>query len=188
MSSSSALALASVAAQIQTAGQLRVAMGAVAQILQQGYTALAWTGPATSLPNLLEGTTAAAKSLLDTVNQSAQLLYNIYPTDGSLDDQDISTAHAINAGQVLSEANDAVTSVEAAIGTNVGNVAQFVQDALTASGQLGGQAVQSVTNAVAAAGAAFVSSAWPTLLIIGVGVGIYLFRKPLLRALGGAIT
>lgn len=189
--SSTALELATAAAQIDTVAQLRAAMGAVTQTLQQGYQELSIFGPATSVPNLVEGTSAAAKSLLDTVNASAQALYNIYTDEADLQDEEISTYHAHMAGVVISEANDALASVEQAIGSNFSNVAQAVSDALTAIGQIAGKiagtTLQSATNAIAAGASAFVTAAWPTLVVVGVAVIAYVFRRPLVAAIGGAL-
>ena len=50
----------------------------------------------------------------------------------------------------------------------------------------GASAVQSVTNAVVAGGAAFVWGAWPTLLAIGVVA--FIFRAPIARAVKKVIA
>jgi hypothetical protein len=174
---SSAFALAKVAAQIQNAGQLRAAMGAVASTLSEGYSKLgdiSW----------IAGEKEAAQSLLDTVNKSAGILYNIYPSDGSLDDQDISTGHAISAGRVISEANDALKSVEQAANENLWDIATIVNDALSTVGKTVGGGLQAVVNAAASGGVAFIASAWPSLLLIGFGVVIFFWaRARLIRKL-----
>lgn len=180
---SSAFDVASVAAKIQTVAQVRAAMGAVTVSLSTGYEKLSVFGPSTSIPNLVEGTREAAFSLLDTVNKSAHILYNIYSDDPDIQNEDISTAHAISAGRIISEANDALKDVENAIGSNFSNIAQIVKDAIVSTGEIAGTTVQSVTNAVAAGVSAFAFSAWPTILLVAGGAMIYIYRKPILSAI-----
>ncbi len=185
---STAFDVASVAAKIQTVAQVRAAMGAVTVALSAGYEKLSVFGPSTSIPNLVEGTRDAAFSLLDTVNKSAHILYNIYSDDPDIQNEDISTAHAISAGRIISEANDALKDVENAIGSNFSNVAAVVRDAIVETGTIAGTTVQGVTNAVAAGVSAFAFSAWPTLLLVGAGALIYINRKPILNALAKGLT
>jgi hypothetical protein len=192
---SSSIALAAAAAKISTVAQMRAAMGAVTSLLSQGYDALSITGPSTSIPNLVEGTRDAAFSLLNTVNASAQTMYAKYP-DAPLDPgaygpptdlQTLSTWDAHLCGVILSEANDAVSTVEKAIGTNLGDLAALVTAAIQATGQIAGQTIQYITNQIAAGASAFVWAAWPTLLLVG-GLGVaYLYRDRIAKSLGASL-
>lgn len=176
--SSSAFALAAAAAKIDTVAQVRAAMGAVTTTLAQGYAIV----PSISTVADMQAT---AQSLLDGVNRSATALYNVYTDDPDLQDEEISTLHAHQAGVIMSDANDALKLVEDASSIKF-DVASVVDDALTTVGATVGTGLQSITNAVAAGASAFVWSAWPTLLIVG-GLGAaYLFRRQLLGALGKA--
>lgn len=176
--SSSSIQLAQVASKITTIGQVRAAMGAVTLTLSQGYAAL---DNVTSVAGVQD----AARSLLDIVNSSATQLYNIYNDDPDLQDEEISTWHAIIAGRIVSEANDALKSVEEATGVHF-DVATLVSQGLANVGTAVGTGIQSVTNAVAAGATAFAFAAWPTILVVGGVVAIYFFRKPILRVIGGA--
>jgi hypothetical protein len=185
--SSNALALAAASAKITNVGELRAAMGAVSQTLAQGY-------PYLDSISWIAGEKDAARAALDTVNKSAQLLYAIVAgADQDLWDQDISTRHAILAGQVVSQANDALKAVEDAAKANLWDIASIVSDAidnvratLVATGAAVGNTVQGVVNAAAAGVTSFAFAAWPTLLIVG-AIGLaYLYRGKIAKALGGA--
>lgn len=193
---SSVLELANAASKIQTVADVRAAMGAVSQVLKSGYDALSFFGASTSVPNLVEGTRAAAFSLLDTVNKSAQSLYNIYTDDPDLQDEEISAWHAIVAGKIIAQANDAVKSVEEATGTNLGNIAQVVNDAIDAEakilktvgegvGSATGKVAQSITNAAGAAVSALWWAAWPTILTVTGGFILYVNRDKVFKFLEG---
>lgn len=169
---SSSIALASVAAKIDTIAQVRAAMGAVTVTLAEGYSKL---DEITSIAGVKD----AARSLLDTVNKSAGILYNIYNDDPDLQDEEISTYHAHIAGVIISEANDALTSVEKAADFSFWDIAAIVDQALATVGAAVGSTLQGITNAIAAGGSAFFTAAWPTLAIIGaaLAVGLYLYHK-----------
>lgn len=174
--SSSAIALASTAAKIQNVAQVRAAMGAVSSTLALGY-------PYLDSISWIAGEKEAARAVLDTVNVSAQKLYNIYTDDPDLQDEDISTWHAHLAGEVIAQANDALKTVEAAAKEDLWDIASIVSDALTIVGQTAGKTIQSVTNAAAAGATAFVWAAWPTLLLVGAGVLLYVFRDKVAAAI-----
>lgn len=178
--SSSAFELAATASKITTIGQVRAAMGAVSATLAQGY-------PYLDQISWIAGEKDAARALLDTVNTSAQKLYAIYNDDPELQDEEISTWHATVAGQIISEANDALKTVEQAAKQDLWDIASIVDDALANVGQAAGQTIQKVTNSVAAGAAAFAFAAWPTILIIA-GLGLaYLYRGKIAAALGGSL-
>jgi hypothetical protein len=180
---SNALALAAASAKITNVGELRAAMGAVSQTLAQGY-------PYLDSISWIAGEKAAARSLLDTVNKSAQLLYAIVAgAEQDLWDQDISTSHALLAGQVVAQANDALKSVEEAAAQNLWDIATIVSAAidevraiLSAAGAAAGKTVQGVVNAVGAGAASFAFAAWPTLLIAAAFGVAYLYRGKIARA------
>lgn len=177
---SSAIDLAAAASKITTIGAVRAAMGAVTTTLAQGYVQLASI-------TTVEGVRDAATSLLNTVNASATALYNIYNDDPDLQDEEISTWHAHLAAVVLDEANDALKSVEAAANLNLWDIAAIVEQALVLVGAAIGSGLQSVTNAVVAGASAFVWASWPTLLLVGAGVGLYVFRNKIFKAAAKAV-
>lgn len=185
--SSNALALAAASAKITNVGELRAAMGSVSSTLAQGY-------PYLDSISWIAGEKDAARGLLDTVNKSAQQLYAIVAgADQDLWDQDISTTHALLAGQVVSQANDALKTVEDAAAQNLWDIASIVSDAidqvraiLVAAGTATGNTLQGIVNAGAAGVASFAFAAWPTILIVGALGLAYLYRGKLARALGGA--
>jgi hypothetical protein len=184
---SNALALAAASAKITNVGELRAAMGAVSQTLGQGY-------PYLDSISWIAGEKDAARSLLDTVNTSAQMLYAIVAgATPDLWDQDISTSHAILAGQVVSQANDALKLVEAAAAQNLWDIASIVSDAIdqiravmASAGAAVGTTLQGLVNAAGAGAASFAFAAWPTLLIVGALGVAYLYRGKIARALVGA--
>ncbi len=186
--SSSAIGLAAASAKITNVGELRAAMGAVASTLAQGY-------PYLDSISWIAGEKDAARAVLDTVNKSAQLLYQIVAgADQDLWAEDISTSHAILAGQVVSQANDALKTVEDAAHQNLWDIASIVSDsidnvraALVATGGAVGGTVQGVVNAAAAGVTSFAFAAWPTLLIAAALGVAYLYRGKIGRALGGAL-
>jgi hypothetical protein len=177
---SSSIAIAAVSAKITNVGTLRAAMGSVSNTLAQGY-------PYLDQISWIAGEKDAARAVLDTVNKSAQLLYAIVAgADQDLWDQEISTSHAISAGRVVAEANDALKTVEDAAKENLWDLASILEDALKTVGDTVGGGIQSVTNAVAAGATAFAFAAWPTLLIVAGGALLYLNRGKIARMLGGA--
>jgi hypothetical protein len=176
---SSAFSLAAAAAKIQTVAQVRAAMGAVTTTLSQGYAVAA------QLADIADVRTTAL-SLLDTVNKSATILYNIYSDDPEIQDEDISASHAHSAGVIISEANDALKTIEDVQNQNLFDIASIVTQAVQSVGSTVGEGLQAVTNAVVAGGTAFVWAAWPTLLLVGAGLTAYVFRRRLLAAIGKA--
>lgn len=173
---SSVFNLAAVAAKVTTIGAVRAAMGAVTLTLSQGYAQL-------DQISTIAGEKDAARSLLDTVNKSAQILYGIYNDDPDLQDEDISTGHAVSAAHIIYEANDALKSIEQAAGENLWDIATIVDNALSLIGAKVGSTIQGVTNAVAAGATAFAFAAWPTLLLLAAAGAIYVYRGPILKAL-----
>ncbi len=178
---SSAFDIAATAAKITTIGQLRAAMGAVTLTLSQAYA---------RLPDIsrIAGEKDEAKFLLDTVNKSARLLYNKYTDDPDLQDQEISTWNATLAGQVVSQANDALATVEQAANEKLWDISSIVNESLAKVGGAVGGTFETATNGIVAGVAAFAHSARTTLIIIGVVGAIYVFRGPILRQLQKVAT
>ena len=179
--SANALSIAATAAKIQTIADIRAAMGAVTLTLSQAYARLddiSW----------IAGEKKAATDLIDTVNKSAQLLYAKYNDDPDLQDEDISAWNAHLAGQVIAQANDALTTVENAANENLWDISSIVDDALVTVGHKVGTTIQGVTNAIAGGASAFLSAAWPTVLLVAGGVILYVYRKPILNAIAKAAS
>lgn len=188
---SSSIRIGLAAAKIGNVGELRAAMGAVTLTLSQGYAVM------DGLTNIA-GVQDAARTLLDTVNKSAGLLYAKYPDPQlaagaygpPVDLMSLSTWDAHLAGVVVAEANDALASVEKVAAQNLFDIAQVVSDAIdvfdaeiAAVGGAVGAAVQDATNALASGVSAFVTAAWPTLLLVGLGVTAYVYRGKIVKAL-----
>ena len=176
---SSALALATAAAKINTIAAVRAAMGAVTQTLAQGYAVV---------PNIstIAGLQASSLSLLNQTNTEAQALYNVYNDDPDLQDEEISTWHAHIAAVILSDANDALKMVEDAASWQPWDIAAIVEQALALIGATIGSGLQAVTNAVVGGASAFVWAAWPTLLLVGAGVAVYIYRDKIFGAVAKA--
>lgn len=173
---SNAFELAATAAKIHTIADVRAAMGAVTLTLSKAYARL-------DEISTIAGENKAARDLLDTVNKSANLLYHKYGEDPELFDQEISTWNAHLAGQVIAQANDALKTVEAAANEDIWNIASIVDEGLGNAGKWTGMGVQGVTNALSSGLSAFVSAAWPTLVIIGGVAVLYFYRDRVFAAL-----
>jgi len=175
--SDNALAIARVAAQVQTIAQARAVLGAVASTLQQAY------GRLDELHNVA-GQRDEMRSRLDAVNAFAQRTYAIWTDDPDLQDQEISSTNASRVGVCMAQASNALKDVQELAGQDFWNFAEILQDSLAATGAMAGRATQSVTNAIAAGGSAFVTAAWSTILVVAIAGGIYFFRRPIVAALG----
>ncbi len=180
---SSALSIAQVASRIHNVAQVRAAMGAVTLTLSQGYAQL-------DQLTTVYGVQDDARYLLDMVNKSAGILYHIYTDDPDLQAEEISVSHAISAGRIISDANDALKTIEGIANERLFDLATIVGAALDqvkvefqTVGKGVGDVVQGATNAVAAGVSAFAFAAWPTILLVAVGATVYVYRKPLLAAL-----
>lgn len=173
-------AIAEVAAQVHTVGQARAALGQTTELLADGYTKLdAITG---------SDNRDAARELLDQANDYAQRVYADLPSDNL--DAEIDVTTALRVGGAFGTSRRALRRIEEAANTTYWDYVGALNQTLTSVGSAAGDAVQSVTNAVAAGGAAFVLSAWPTLLLAAAGVALYFLGPRLLRGLrsssGGA--
>jgi hypothetical protein len=172
--SDTSVAIAQVAAKVNTIAQARAALGVVTGTLAQAYSRL---DDLTSLAGLRD----EARSRLDAVNRFAQRTYAIWTDDPELQEEEISAVNATKVGICLAQANDALKDVEELANEDFWDFAGLLREAIANAAKLAGDAIQSVTNAVAAGGAAFLASAWPTLLLLGAAaVGLYLVRDKVL--------
>ena len=165
--------LAAVAAKVTTIGRARMALGKCTELLQAGYAkinqASLWDD------DELKG---AMRDRLDVVNAYAQGIYATIGTDDpDLQEEEISAISAGRVGLVIAQTDEALTDIDEAIHENTFDVAATLGLALAIAGDTAGSAVQSVTNAVAAGGAAFVAAAWPTLLMGAAAVGLYFWFR-----------
>ncbi len=166
-----ALAIAGVASQVSTIGQARAVLGTTTATLAQAYSRL---GDLTSLAGLRD----EARSRLDAINAFAGRVYSIWNDDPDLQAEEISTVNATKVGICLAQANDALKDVEELANEDFWNFAELLRESLAAAGKLAGDAIQSITNAVGAGVGAFVTSAWPTLVLVGAGiVALYIVRE-----------
>lgn len=189
------LAIAAIAARVNTIGQARAVLGVAANVIGDAYTHLPdikantlgviLAGPVLGWfeSTSIDDVRAAAKSRLDAANTYAQQVYAIWNSDPDLQDEEISATNATKVGFALARANDVLKDIQNLAQTDYWNFGDLLNDALAQAGQLAGSAVQSVTNAIAAGTAAFVWSSWPTLLLIAGAVGVYVFRKPIIAAI-----
>lgn len=170
------LAIAQVAAKVNTIGQARAALGVVSRTLEQAYSRLP---DITSIADLREAT----RGRIDAKNAFAQRVYAIWNDDPELQDEEISAVNATKVGICMAQANDVLKDVEELANEDFWNFTELLREAIENAGRLAGQAIQSITNAIAAGGGAFVAAAWPTLLLVGAGlVGLYLVRDKLADA------
>jgi len=173
--------LAAVAAKVTTIGAARAALGECTRLLQAGYAKInqadLWDED-----ELKE----ACRDRLDVVNAYAQGIYaTIGTSDPDLQAEEISALNCSRVGLVIAQTDDALSDIDEAINENTFDVAGTLKLALAIAGETAGSAVQSVTNAVAAGGAAFIASAWPTLVIGAAAVGLVLWIRAGRPGLGG---
>jgi hypothetical protein len=162
--------IAAVAADVHTVGQARATLGRTSELLADAYT---------RLPDITGADNRdAARELLDQANDYAQRVYGELPNADA--DQAIDATTALRVGGAFGTTRRALRRVEEAADQTYWDYAGALRDTLTMAGSAAGDAVQSVTNAVAAGGAAFLASAWPTVLLIGAAVALYIFGPRLL--------
>jgi hypothetical protein len=171
MQSDNAATIAAVAASIQTVGQARAALGAASDLLKQAYEKLPVISTTADLRQ-------AASDRLDVVNAYASGIYAILPADDASQGNQIDTLTANRVGLALAQSQDALKDIEDTANLEIWNIRAILTDAISTAATWTGGGIQAVTNAVAAGGSAFVASAWPTLLIVGVVLaGLLLLRS-----------
>jgi hypothetical protein len=163
--------IAAVAAEVHTVGEARATLGATTTMLADAYGRL---GDITGADNR-----DAARELLDQANDYAARVYAELPSDNL--GQAIDATTALRVGGAFGTARRALRRVEDAADTVYWDYVGALHEALAAAGGAAGDAVQSVTNAVAAGGAAFIASAWPTLLLVGGAVALWFLWPSILR-------
>jgi len=163
--------IAAVAAEVRTVGDARATLGKTAELLNDAYG---------RLPDITGADNRdAARDLLDEANDYAQRVYADLPTEDL--DAAIDASTALRVGGAFGTTRRALRRIEEAANTTYWDYAGALHETLTTAGTAAGDAVQSVTNAVAAGGAAFIASAWPTLLLVGAAVAFYIWGPSLLR-------
>ena len=174
--------IAAVAAKVTTIGRARAALGKCTELLQAGYAkvnqASLWDE---------DELKDACKDRLDVVNAYAQGIYaTIGTADPELQEEEISAIASSRVGLVIAQTDEALEDIDEAIAENNFDVVETLRLALSIAGETAGSAVQSVTNAVAAGGAAFIWAAWPTLLLGAGAVAIYFWIRAGRPLPGGA--
>ena len=184
---SSAAALASAVSSVRTDADARAVLGVIAGDLADAYTLL---------PQISEsqGLRAQALSYLNTVNAYAQEIYAKVPND----DADLSTSNSARLGLLASQTDEALTNIDEAVGVShfdlassiknaVGEIGGGIADVAEGVGDVAGRAAAAPFQGLVAGLASFMYAARVFLFVAG-GIGlVYLFRRPLGRAIGGAV-
>lgn len=175
--SDSPFAIAALAAKVHTVGQARAALGAVADTLQDGYKRLP---EITGLADLQE----ESRRQLDIANAYAQGVYAIYSgATPDLFDEEISFSNAARVGLAMERARQTLREIEDAANTEWWDLAAIIAAALAAVKTAVDWTAKTVANAAAAVAAPLLSTFWPYLAIIALGIVLYFrfWRK----AIGG---
>lgn len=199
-----AASLAASASRITTVGAARAVLGEITAVLHQAYGKLdeigrgfgnAVLGGSSPHHETSQGTLDdanaetrdAARARLDGVNNFAARIYDAIGTaDPDLQAEEISAWNSSRVALCMVQTQDALDDVEAAIGSTLWDFPQTMQDITAGIGETAGNAVQATGNAIAAGATAFVAGAWKTLAVAGVVATLYVFRAPILRAIGKA--
>ncbi len=172
MKSDNAITIAQVAASVQTVGQARAVLGKISELLREAYAKLE------DVTNI-EGVRDAARSRIDVVNAYAGGIYAVMPSDQASQDLPLDANQARRVGLAMAQAQDALKDTEEAAGLEVWDVSAILSETVASVGGTVGGGLSSVTNSIAAGGAAFVSAAWPVVIVALVLVGgyaVYRFR------------
>jgi len=197
-----ALRLAQVSAGIQTAGtalaaievgrsHLDLAEGAIGLIpaayaRRDAFAAtFSWlTGSTGDVIAQLQGEVAQQRADLD----RHAAFYKGYEGDDL--SQEISTAHSVGIASTLQYINKVINNVIDAVNdaptVSALDFVQAVEDAIAAAAAAAAKIVNNVVQAAANVAAGAAIALWPVLAIIGAGAALYIFRAPLLRAVGKA--
>lgn len=169
------VAIAKVAAQVQTIGQARAVLGETTRILREGYARL---DEITSLADLR----ATARSYLDQVNAYAQRIYSTWNDDPDLQDEDISLVNITRVATCLEQARIAVREVEAIAETDYWDFVGALTEVLKRVTKEVVKLIPATTGFLAA----MLAGLWP-IIILGI-IGLVAFawaRKKTLSSLGG---
>jgi hypothetical protein len=178
-------------ADVQTVGQARAACGVMSSYLSLGYGLL----PSISTSGGGEGLRAQIQSYLDQTNGYVAEVYNVQPTDAASQGNDVGFIDAgrlgFAAGQVddvLAEATKAANVSQFDFGTAlkkaVNEITSSVSDAASGVGSTIGAAATAPFKGLTSALAAFLYGARVALIIGGVVIIVYVFRKPIMSAVG----
>jgi hypothetical protein len=173
---------------VQTIGQLRAALGVITAYLKSGYDLL----PSISTD---QGLRASTQSLLDDANTYAKTIYDNQPTDLPAQAYEVSWQDSARLGLLASQTETALNRVTAsanasdfqlgpALKAAVAQVGAGISDAANAVGDTAGNVAAAPFKGLLAALVAFLDGAKTVIIIGGVVVVIYVFRKPLLGQLG----
>jgi hypothetical protein len=186
--SDNAATIAAVAAKVQTVGQARAALGKAADLLREGYTRIDAVGagvvhdytPLGFLEDKIGGIDelkAACRDRLDVVNAYAGGIYATLSAADAAQAQLLEFAQSQRTALALAQAQGALKDVEDAAAEDYWDIAQLLTDAIVAAAAYAGQAIQAITNAAGRAALAFGFAAWPTLLIVGALVALYVWWR-----------
>lgn len=171
---------------VQTIGQMRVALGVITQYLESGYDLL----PTISTD---QGLQQSAKQLLEDANTYAATIYANQPTDIPAQAYEPSWQDSARLGLLASQTEDALNRVTEsakvsdfqlgpALKSAVAQASRDISDVAQSVGETAGNAAAAPFKGIMAAVIAFLDGAKTFLIIGGVVVVVYVFRKPLLGA------
>ena len=174
----------SAVADVQTIGQLRAALGVLTDYLAQGYA---------QLPNIStdQGLRASVQKYLDTVNAYAGSIYARQPTDVLAQNYEVGFMDAgrlgLAAGQtddVLAEVSRAANVSDFKLGAVNGRLQCSAKQAATDAGAAIGSVAAAPFQGITAGAVSFLYGARTILIGAGVVAVLYIFRKPLIAAIG----
>lgn len=168
--SDNALTIAGVAAKCESIGQARAALGKCADLLREGYEKLP---DVTSIADVRQ----AASDLLDVVNAYAQGIYATLPADDASQSQPVDFKTGQRVALALAQSQDGLKSVEDAASQDFWDIAAILTAAIEQAAKWLGSGVQKITNAAGRGLWAFLAEAWPTVLIVAVGVAVFLWWR-----------
>jgi hypothetical protein len=176
MQSDTTFAIAKVAGEIHTIGGARAALGAVSEMLRDGYTKLPEIAGSSPFSEL------AFRTYLDTANARAQELYAIYAgATPDLFDEEISLTNAGRIGFLLESTRKVLTDIEAVAARDYWDIAGTISRAVA----LAQKAIEWTAGLVGKSAAAIIApilkAFWPVLLIVGVVLAVYLFRDRIFK-------
>lgn len=179
-STDTTFAMARLASKVQTVGQARAVLGKTAELLRDGYSKL---DTLTNLGGLRDG----YRDSLDIANAYAQGVYAIYSgATPDLYDEEISIQNAARVGLSLERARKILVEIEDAAEVQWWDIVAILQEALNAVQSAITWTAGTLAKTAAAVAAPIVSTFWPWLLAIAVGLFFYFrFKGRVLTALTG---
>jgi hypothetical protein len=187
--------IAAVAAQVQTIGQARAVLGETAKVLREAYGRLDEVhNVGGSVGDLLladwlrsGGLRDEFRSSLDIANAYAQGIYTIFAgATPDLYDEEISVQNARRVGAALERAREILRDIEDEAGREWWNFAELLTVALETVGKALATGVGAVARGAAAVTGAVWQGFWPYILVGGVVLLAYLFRRRILAVFGAS--